>query len=91
LYAIGRIGRDLKDSTGLAERAVKFDISRTLEGYLNDDNERMRSEAVVGLYRLGGEATRRHIDGLMEQEYSPVVLAAYSRMVKEADETKDRP
>ena len=42
-----------------------------------------RAAAVDALYRNGGEAARLMIKGRMEIEYSPVVLAAYAKVVDE--------
>jgi len=83
LYAIGRIARNLKDSTDTASMRIRYEAAQILERNLKTDVEYMRAEAVVGLYRIGGEETRAYINRLMENEFSPVVIAAWERMKAE--------
>lgn len=83
LYAIGRIAQNLSDSTDAASRLLRYEAIRLFEKYLDHDKPQMRAEAVVAIYRNGGEVTRQIVDARMESEYSPVVLAAYRRMQRE--------
>ncbi len=84
LYAVGRIARDLKEDEPESKR-VKFKAVQILEDFLSHENPFLRSEAVVGLYRIGGEETKRFIERRMEHEYNPVVIAAFERMKREAE------
>ena len=83
LYIIGRIARDLGEEEDVESKKVIYEVSNILNGYLTDDREHMRAEAVVGLYRIGGEETRRLIDARMENEFNPVVLSAHDRVKRE--------
>lgn len=80
LYIIGRIARNLEDEEDVASKKVIYEASNILNSYLTDPREHVRAEAVVGLYRIGGEETRRLIDARMENEFNPVVLAAHDRV-----------
>ncbi len=85
IYSLGRIAKNLTDSTDVQSKTVRYELAQKLEQHLTDRREHVRAEAIVGLYRIGGKATRANIARLMEQEYSPVVQSAYDRMVKEAE------
>ena len=79
LYVIGRVARNLEGKDDVASKKTIYEASKILKGYLTDTREHMRAEAVVALYRIGGEETRRQIDALMESEFNPVVIAAHNR------------
>lgn len=83
LYIIGRIARNLEKKEDVASKKTIYEASTILNGHLSNQREHMRAEAVVGLYRIGGEETRRLIDARMENEFNPVVLAAHERVTKE--------
>ncbi len=65
---------------------VRYDVVLLLEESLSSSDEHVRAEAVSGLYRIGKDATRQLIVSRMENEYSPVVLAAYEQVKKSVGE-----
>lgn len=83
LYTIGRIARDIADSADTESKNARWEAAQILEDYLESANPFLRSEAVTGLYRIGGDETRRMVDRCMEHEYNPVVNAAWQRVKRE--------
>lgn len=64
------------------QQRIRYEVVQQLEKSLLSGDEYVRAEAVSGLYRIGKQAIRQLIAGRMENEYSPVVLAAYELVVK---------
>ncbi|MFH0765293.1 MAG: HEAT repeat domain-containing protein [Calditrichota bacterium] len=86
LYAVGRMARDLKDSSDVASKKLKFELVGMLTPYLDDPNPQLRSEAVGALYRVGLTTSKELVDRMMEAEYHPVPLAAWQRVKKESEQ-----
>jgi HEAT repeat protein len=84
LLVLGRIAKSLKDSTDIESAEVKYKVSLIMEGYLSNDDVQLRAAAVAELYRMGKDETRSMIRRRMEAEFSPVVLAAFERVVRDA-------
>lgn len=85
LLVLGRIARSLKDSTDIESAELKYKVSQIMEGYLSHNDVQLRAAAVAELYRMGGNETRSMIRRRMEAEFSPVVLAAFDRVVRESN------
>ena len=86
LYVLGRIAKSLKDSTDIESAELKYKVSLTMEGYLSNDDVQLRAAAVAELYRIGKDETRSMIRRRMEAEFSPVVIAAFDRVVREGEQ-----
>ncbi|NQU05020.1 MAG: HEAT repeat domain-containing protein [Calditrichaeota bacterium] len=83
LRALGKIIVKLEDQSDVQSKKIKYEAMQLFEEYLSHPYEQMRAASVDALYRNGGEAARLMIEGRMEYEYSPVVLAAYAKVVDE--------
>ncbi|MDP8238039.1 MAG: hypothetical protein P9X24_03030 [Candidatus Hatepunaea meridiana] len=83
LRSLGRIIAGIKDNASVQAGKLRFEAVLLFERNLSQPDEQMRAAAVDALYRNSGEATRQTIDARIESEYSPVVLAAYSKVKDE--------
>ena len=83
LRALGRIISSIKDDESITTAKMKYDAVQLFEQNLNHPDEQVRGAVVDALYRNSGSAGRRLVDGRMENEYSPVVLSAYEKVVEE--------
>lgn len=83
LYSMGRIARNLADSTDNVSKEFRYNASVLFMEHLDNPDPHMRAEAVVALYRTGGDATRQIIKAKMENDLNPVVRAAFDRMIRE--------
>ncbi len=83
LRALGRIIAGMKKDASIQAGKIRYEAVQLFERSLSHPEEQMRAAAVDAHYRNSGEAGRRLIAGRMEAEYSPVVLAAYKKVIKE--------
>ena len=83
INALGKIAKSLADSASTADKDARRKALGIVERFLNDDDPSLRSEAIVAVYRNAGEKGRIRIEAQMEDEYDPVVKAAYARVLRE--------
>jgi HEAT repeat protein len=81
--SLGRIAAALKDSSGTEYAKLRFEAAQLFEDKMGDGDVQIRAASVEALYRMGGDETRRLIASRMENEFSPVVKAAYERVKRE--------
>ena len=81
--ALGKIAKSLDDSTSSADKEARRKILALIESYLENDDAGVRSECVAALYRNYGTKGRFRIEARMEDEYDPVVKAAFERVRRE--------
>lgn len=81
--ALGRIAKSLADSSDPASKATRYRALKVIEKLISADDRFIRAEAVAALYRNSGEKGRLQVDTQMENEYDPVVIAAYKRIKRE--------
>ncbi|MDP8228829.1 MAG: HEAT repeat domain-containing protein [Candidatus Electryoneaceae bacterium] len=83
LKSLKNIVMKFDDQYNMDEGRIRYEAVSLFERGLVDPSPYVRAESVDALYRTGGDAVRLIVDGRMESEYNPVVMAAYRR-VKEA-------
>ena len=85
INALGRIAKSLSDSSLTSDKDARRKALNIIDDYLGSDDPTLRSEAVAAMYRNSNKKGRFRIEAQMEEEYDPVVKAAYARVLREGD------